>query len=453
MADVETQVEQLDGNRVRLSIEVPGHDVRHAVDHAAEDLAGSLRISGFRKGKVPLPVLVSRIGRERLYAEAVESHIGGWFRNAASTTNIRPVEQPEYGYDLPDSADESFRFTATVTVQQTPEVADWTKLDVPAAEPDVPDEIIERELEELRRTVAELVPVEGRPARAGDTAVIDVVAPSGEAQRDVVVELGADKLVEEIEVALIGMAPGETKKVAYELADGTERQAEVTLKELKEAVLPPVDDELARTATEFDSLAELREDIEGRLRTQLTEELDVQFRELAVDRLVEASRVEVADRLVDARAAELWQGMVRSLERRGLNAETYLQLTNTDPEQLTERLRTEARQSIARELVLEAAADKLGLQVPDEEVEALVREQAADTEDAPEEIIRQLRESGAWERLRADLRLRNALDRVVEEVQRIPVELARARDKLWTPEQEKTEPTAKLWIPGSKEPA
>ncbi|MGZ8693919.1 MAG: trigger factor family protein, partial [Gaiellaceae bacterium] len=96
-----TEVEQLDGNRVRLSVAVPGHDVRHAVDHAAEDLAGSVKIPGFRKGKVPTPVLVSRIGRDRLYAEAVESHIGGWFRNAAAGARIRPVEQPEYGYDLP----------------------------------------------------------------------------------------------------------------------------------------------------------------------------------------------------------------------------------------------------------------------------------------------------------------------------------------------------------------
>ncbi len=450
---METQVEELDGNRVRLSVEVPGHDVRHAVDHAAADLAGSVRIPGFRKGKVPLPVLLSHVGRDRLYTEAVESHIGGWFRNAAATTNIRAVEQPEYGYDLPDTPDDAFRFTATVTVQPRAQVANWRELEVPAAEPDVPDELVERELESLRRAVAELVPVEDRPVQSGDTVVIDVVAPSGEAQRDVVVDVGAGKLVEEIELALIGTPAGETRTVRYELADGTERDAEVTVKEVKEPVLPPVDDELARAASEFESLGELREDIESRLREQLAAELDSQFREAAVDRLVEASSVEVAPRLVEARAAELWHGLAHSLERRGLSPDVYFQIAGQTPEQAIERLRADARQSLARELVLEAVADELDISVSDGEIEALVREQAAEGGEDPEEVIGQLRATGRWERLRDDMRLRNALDNVVAEVQRIPVELAAARDKLWTPEKETAEAIPKLWTPGSKEPA
>ena len=450
---VNTSVEQLEGNRVRLSVEVPGHDVRHAVDHAAEDLAGSVKIPGFRKGKVPTQVLVSRIGRDRLYAEAVESHIGGWFRNAAAGAHIRPVEQPEYGYDLPDSADDDWRFTATVTVQPSPEVADWTELEVPFAEPEVPEGVIERELEELQRSVAELAPVEGRPAQPGDTVVIDVVAPNGEAQRDVVVELGAGKLVEEIEAVIAGMSAGETKPVSYELADETSRDVEVTLKDVKEPVLPPIDDELARAASEFDTLAELRDDIESRLREQVAGELDVRFREEAIDRLVAASQVEIAPRLVDARAAELWHGLAHSLERRGINPEVYFQITGQTPEQLTEQLRAEARQAIGRELVLEAVAEKIDLQVADEEIEAIVREQAADADEDADEVIRQLQATGRWETLRGDLRLRNALDRIVSEVKKIPVELAAAREKLWTPEQESPETPAKLWTPGSKEPA
>jgi trigger factor len=449
---VNTEVEQLDDNRVRLSVEVPGHDVRHAVDHATEDLAASVKVPGFRKGKVPTPVLVNRIGRDRLYAEAVESHIGGWFRNAAAGARIRPVEQPEYGYDLPASPDDDWMFTATVTVQPAPEVADWTKLEVPGADPDVPDELIEPELEALQRSVAELVPVE-RPARAGDTVVIDVVAPSGEAQRDVVVELGANKLVEEIEAVLGGMSAGETKAVSYELADETTRDVEVTLKDVKEAVLPPMDDELARAASEFDTLAELRADIEERLREQLSDELDVRFREAAVDALVEASNVEVAQRLVDARAAELWHGMAHSLERRGINPDVYFQITGQTPEQLIEQLRVEARQAIARELVLDAAAEKMGMEVSDGEIETIVREQAAEESEDADEVIRQLHETGRWDTLRTDLRLRNALDRIVSEVERIPVELAAAREKLWTPEKETPETPTKLWTPGSKEPA
>ncbi|HUH20860.1 MAG TPA: trigger factor family protein, partial [Gaiellaceae bacterium] len=154
-----TQVEELPDNKVRLKVEVPQADLRHAVEHATHDLAESVKIPGFRKGKVPAQVLEARIGRERIFTEAVESHIGGWFLNAAATTRIRPVAAPEYDYDLPTSEEEKFSFTATVAVQPKPEPADWSQLEVPYAEPDVPSEVVDQELEALRETVAELAPV------------------------------------------------------------------------------------------------------------------------------------------------------------------------------------------------------------------------------------------------------------------------------------------------------
>src|SRR5438094_254056 len=178
MGRVETQVEELPENKVRLTVEVPRDAIQHAVDHAASDLAGSLKIPGFRKGKVPLPVLVARVGKQRLYTEAVESHIGGWFRNAALSSRIRPISRPEYEYDLPTSTDADFSFRATVAVQPKIEPADWTKLEVPAPEPEVPAELVEAELNALREAVAELAPAE-RPVQEGDTAVVDLVSPSG----------------------------------------------------------------------------------------------------------------------------------------------------------------------------------------------------------------------------------------------------------------------------------
>src|ERR671935_1072744 len=216
-----TQVEELPDNRVRLTVEVPQADLQHAVEHATSDLARSVKVPGFRKGKVPTQVLEARIGRERIFSEAVESHIAGWFLNAAATTRIRPVAAPEYDYDLPGSDDEDFQFTATVSVQPKPEPADWTGLEVPYAEPEVPAEVVDEELAELRASVAELAPVEGRPAQTGDVVVIDAVDGSGDGQRDLVVELGSGRLVEEIERALTGAAAGETKQIEFEQAEGT----------------------------------------------------------------------------------------------------------------------------------------------------------------------------------------------------------------------------------------
>jgi trigger factor len=453
MAAVRTQVEELADNRVRLQVEVPVDHVKHAVEHASSDLAASTKIPGFRKGKVPQKVLEARIGRDRIFTEAVESHINGWFWNAAEDASVRPVSQPELNYDLPSSEDEPFSFTAEFAVQAPPEVAEWAGLEVPAPEPDVPEELVERELEVLRASVAELVPVEDRPAKDGDVMVVDLVDESGEAQRDYVVQLGAGRLVEDIERGLRGMSPGDTKTIGYTDTEGREKQAEAILKELKEPVLPPLDDELARSASEFETLEELRAEIEERLSEAIQAELDADFRAAAIDRLVEASNVDVSDALVEARAAELLSAMLRSLEQRGLDAETYLRVTGQTADQLRETLRAEARRAISRELVLEAVADKLAIEVSDDEIKELVREQAEAAEEDPDAVIEQLWQAGRHERLRSDLRLKKALDRIVEDVKPIPVELARARESIWTPEKEKPETAAKLWTPGSsKEP-
>src|SRR5256884_2783583 len=125
MAAVPAQVEELEGNRVRLTVEVSPHDLEHAVEHAASDLAQSVKIPGFRKGKVPRQVLLSRVGKERLYAEAVDSHIGSWYSLAVARTRLRPVTRPEYDFQLPTAHDQAWTFSAPVEVQPLPEIGDW----------------------------------------------------------------------------------------------------------------------------------------------------------------------------------------------------------------------------------------------------------------------------------------------------------------------------------------
>ncbi len=448
---MQAQVEELGDSKVRLTVEVPSADVKHAVEHAASDLAGSVKIPGFRKGKVPLPVLVKRIGRDRLYAEAVESHIGGWFWNAAAQTRIRPVAQPEYGYELPDG-DAPWQFTATVAVQPRPDLPDWSTLEVPATEPEVPAELVDQALHQLQETAADLSPVDDRVAQPGDLLVLDLVMPD-DARRDYGVELGSGRLAPELEDALVGVASGATTSVAIPVSERETSAVEVTVKEIHEKVLPPLDDELARKVSEFNTLDELKGDLERDLREQLAAELEGQFRAAAVDAVVAAANVEAGGPLVESRTRELLNGLAQSVERRGMSLDAYLALSGRSPDQLVETLRNEAAQSVARELVLEAVADRAGIVVSDTEVEALVREQVDDGEEEFEQAVARLRESGAYERLREDLRLRGALDRLAADVKRIPVELAQARESIWTPEQEKPETSAKLWTPGSKEPA
>jgi trigger factor len=450
MNRMQTQVEELPENRVRLTVQVPSHDVHHAVEHAADDLSQSVKVPGFRKGKVPRQVLLQRVGRERLMTEAVESHIGGWFWNAAARTRLRPVAQPEYDFVLPDSADEDWEFTATVAVQAKPELPDWTQLEVGVADVDVPEELVQAELDALRATVAELVPVEGRPVAPDDTVILDLVA-ADETRHDYVVELGRGAVVEEIERSLVGMTAGETKEISFELADGSTQSVTATVKEIKEKMLPPLDDDLARSASEFETLAELRADIESRLREQIEDEVETRFRSDVADALVGASKFEAAGPLVEARTRELLNGFARQVESRGVQLETFLAMTGQQPEELVARLRDEAQRSVGRELVLDAVADQLALEIPDAQVEELVREQAEALGDDADQMLVSLRDSGRFETLRDDLQLREALDRVAAEVKRIPLAQAEAREAIWTPDKENPPTETKLWTPDQQQ--
>jgi trigger factor len=443
------QVEELPDNKVRLTVDVPQADVHHAVEHAASDLAESVKVPGFRKGKVPMPVLVSRIGKERLYSEAIESHIAGWYGDAVARTGIRPAEQPQIDYQLPESDSEGWRFTATVSILTKPDVPDWTELQVPYAEPEVPQDLVDHELEVLRSTVAELAPVDGRPAQLGDTAVVDLVG-EGDARRDFVVELGSGRLVPELEEQLVGMAAGETKEIRLQGAgEDAVALVQATMKEIKEKVLPPLDDELARSGSEFDTFEELRADVEEQLREQVEAEAEAEFRRATLDHLIQATDVKVSGPLVDSRARALLREFDAILGRSGASLDEYLRATGDTPEDLVGRLRDQAAASVAGELVLEAVADRLGIEVSDEDVDEAFRARFEE----PDRVIEQARAAGVYETERESIRLGRALDRVADEVQRIPPEQAAAREAIWTPDKEKPATDTKLWTPGSKEPA
>jgi trigger factor len=253
---------------------------------------------------------------------------------------------------------------------------------------------------------------------------------------------------------LLGASVAETKEVAVQTADGSRSSIEVTVREIQEKALPAVDDELARAASEFDTLDELRASIEATLREQLDAEIDAAFRVAAVDELVKASAVQPALPLVRTRAADLLTGFVRSLERRGVSLETYLAASGGSAEDLQRQMVLEAAVSVARELALEALAERAGIEVSDDEVAEYIREEAsAAGEEDVEAVVSDVWAHGQQESIREDLRMRAALDRLVADVTPIAPELADARDKLWTPDKEKPEGAPKLWTPGGKEPA
>ena len=258
MVAVEVRIEELPDDQVRLEVEVDAHAVDHAFEHAASDLAASMSFPGFRRGKkVPMPVVAARVGQEALATEAVRSHMPGWFWAAASENGVRPVADPELEWDALPTQGNAFSFRAVVDVLPPPQLGDWEGLEVPRPEAEVPDEVVQAELERVRESVAELSLVETRPAAAGDTVVVDLVGD--ETTRDYAIEVGHGRLREEIEAVIIGSSAGESGKASVDLGDAKATTVTVTVKEVNEKVLPPLDDELAAKASEFDTLAEARE--------------------------------------------------------------------------------------------------------------------------------------------------------------------------------------------------
>ena len=319
---------------------------------------------------------------------------------------------------------------------------------MPESEVEVPEDLVAAELDVLRGTVATLTPAD-RPAQAGDALVIDLLREDGQSQRDYLVDLGSGRLVPELEQQLIGMSGAETREVRFELPDEKLSVVTVAVKDVLEKVLPPLDDELARAASEFETLAELRDEIETRLQAQLDAEAEEAFRRATLDVLVDATNVDPEGPLVDARTRALVREMDQLMQRSGAGLETYMQLTGTSAEQMAARLHEQAKRSVAGELVLEAVADKLGIDVTDEDVDGEISERFED----PERVIEQLRAAGTYERERESIRMARALERVASEVKRIPLEQAEAREAIWTPDKEKAKTETKLWTPGSKERA
>lgn len=467
---MKTHLEELADNRVRLSIEVPPADVDHAFEHALSDLSASVRVPGFRKGKAPKAMVMQRIGRETVVEEALEHHISGWYRQAVAIAGIDPVDSPQVDWEQEPVEGEPFTFTAEVEVKGKPLVKSYKGLTGVRPEVEIPREAVDGELERLRLTVAELKPAT-RGAQDGDFAVIDFEGSidgtpfEGGRGTDYGVELGGGRLLGDLEKGLEGMSNGDQRDIpvhfpadypSEELA-GKLASFHVTMKDLKERDLPPLDDELAKSVSEFDTLAELDADISERIRETLQAESDAVFRSTVLEDLAGQLETEVPETMVRSRMAQMTRSMLNQLASRGLDMDTYLRLTGQSSEEVVAAMRPEAENAIRKDLALEAVADAEGIEITDEALEEWVREQAGAHEEAEADAAERLLEDPATRTgLRIDLRLQKALDVVADNAKAISPEQADARDKLWTPEQESQGAAAKpsqIWTPGSPEPA
>jgi trigger factor len=469
MVSVKTSVTELPESRVRVEAEVPAEEVERRLQQAARKLGGQMRIPGFRKGKVPPPVVMRRLGREAVFDEALRSSLGEWYVDAIDEAGIAPVGEPDinFGEDVPGQG-QPLAFSIEIGVRPQAKLGEYTGLEVGRREPAVSDEAIDQEVEALRDRLATLDTVE-RPAEAGDHVVIDYLGKvdgepfAGGEGRDQLIELGSGRLIEGFEDQLRGASAGEERTVNVTFPDdypgdlgGKAATFDVNVKEVKAKRLPELDDDFASEASEFDTLSELREDIAGRLRHADEHAIEREFEEAVLEAATNEAEVELPEQLIHARAHELLEQTFSALARQGVSKDTYLKIAGKDEETLAHEAEPDAAAALRREAVLAAVVDAENIEPSDEELVEALRPAAERDGSDPAELVDQLRKAGRLDSLREDVANRQAVELLVREAKPISVEQAQAREKLWTPGKEESEAAGgtgggQLWTPGGSQ--
>jgi trigger factor len=461
-SDVVTTVTELPESRVRVQAEVPAAEVERRLAQTARRLGRDLRVPGFRAGKAPAPVILQRMGRDAVLDEAVRDSLAGWYTAAIDAARVVPVGEPELDLAGMPGQGEPLKFSIEIGVRPKAQLGEYKGLEVGRREVEVSDEALNAELDRLRERSARLDTVE-RSAASGDFVVMDYRGTiddepfAGGEGRDQMVELGSGRLVPGFEDQLAGAAAGDERTVTVTFPDdypatelaGNEAQFAVSVKEVKAKELPALDDDLAAEAG-FDTLDELREDIRSRLAEADSAQIEGEFRQAALDSAVKAATVEIPEALVEARARELWDSMLHSLAHQGISREAYLRIAGREEEEIVEQSKPDAEQALRREAVLAAIVEAEGIEPTDEEVLEAVEEAAGEGQGrmSPKKLLERLKSTGRLESLKEDLAQRKAIDLVAESAKPISIDQAQARDKLWTPGDERAS-AGQLWTPGS----
>jgi len=460
---METTLTDLPDSRVRVEVEVPAKDVERATSRAARALAKEMRMPGFRQGKAPASLVIQRVGFAPVLEEAVREALPEWYERALLEARVSPIGDPSIEMvSTPDSEGEPLAFKFEVGVRPEAKLGEYKGLEVGRKEAEVPDDVVETEIERVREGFARLEPVE-REAADGDSLLIDFeglidgTAFEGGKAEDYLLALGSGSLIEGFEEQLTGAKPGEERKVEVSFPD--DYQAEhlagkaavfnVKVKEVREKILPELDDDFAADASEFETLEELRADIREKVGEALGSRAEEDFRVAAVDAAVDAATVEVPADLVTARATERWERMERQLAQRGMDPNAFLQMQGKTREELIEESKPDASRELKREAVVTAIAAAEEIEVAEEELVEALAHSAEHERTTPQKLLARLRENGRDAMVVEDIKARKAIELVAESAVPIPLEQAEAREQIWTPEKER-EKAGDLWTPDSE---
>ena len=422
--------EPLPKSQVGMTIEVPAEVVDATYDRVLNRLASRAKIEGFRPGKAPRALVEARIGSAVLREEVVETMVPEVVRQALDEKSIDPIDNPDVEV-LELERGRPARLKATISVMPEVTLADVTKLNVepPDHTHEVTDEMLERRLADLREPMAEITPVE-REVRTGDIAVIDIEVEAGgqvvesETRKSTEAEVKEGVLLPELIAVLPGTFVGETREANVTFPEsysnpqlaGKDATIRVTVRGVKEKVLPPLDDELVKSLTS--GKQETVEAYKQAVREELEESahaVEKMDRESAVVKaLVDASSVEVPEALVDRKLTSELESLERSLNRQGMKLDRYFQYLGRSIDEWIAAQRPEAEARLKVDLVLAEYARREGLEPSEEDVAKFLEEQAGSDDELKGQVTELKRSPTATRYFASRLRRRRVLDQLLQ---------------------------------------
>ena len=383
------QVEKLEKNMAKLTVEVSAEDFKAAIKKAFNKNKNRFSIPGFRKGKAPQAMIEKMYGEGVFYEDAADEAINASYAEAMKESGLDIVSRPEVTIEK-IGKDEPFVYSALVAVKPEVTLGQYKGVEVEKADASVSAEDVEAELKKVQEQNARLLTVEDRGVEDGDQTVIDFEGfvdgkgfEGGKAE-DYPLTIGSHSFIDTFEEQLIGKKIGEECEVnvtfptEYHAADlaGKPATFKVTVKEIKVKELPELNDEFASEVSEFDTLDEYKKDVEKKLAEKKEIEANSRNEDAVVAKVVENASMEIPDKMIDAQAENMVQDMARRMQSQGLSLDMYLKYTGMTVEQMKEQARPDAEKRIRTRLVLEAVAQAENIQISDEKVDEEVAKMA-----------------------------------------------------------------------------
>ena len=421
------QVENLEKNMAKLTIEVAAEEVEKAIQAAYLKEKGKISMPGFRKGKVPRKMIEKMYGEAVFYEDAANTLIQENYPAAVEESGIDIVSRPTIDVVQIESG-KPFIFTAEVAVRPEVKLGKYLGVQVTKIDTSVSDEEVEAAVEKERNNNARTVTVTDRPIANGDTAVIDFegfvdgVAFEGGKGENHPLEIGSHSFIDTFEDQLVGKNAGDEVEVnvtfpeeyhASELA-GKPAQFKVTVKEVKEKQLPELNDEFAGEVSEFETLAEYKEDIKKSLLAKKEADAKGAKEDAVIDAIVENAQMEIPDAMVETQQRQTIDEFGQRLQMQGLNLEQYFQFTGLTYEHMMEQVKPQAERRIKSRLVLEAVAAAENIEATEEDFDAEVKRMAEGYKMEADKIKELMGEAGK-KQIMEDLAVRKAVDFVVSE--------------------------------------